>query len=476
MWSLILESLQNINVAKLVQGNLFDTLISAFLRSSENIRQSIYPQMLGMSELIAKDKTQMKQAGHMLSNFVFETLHHTRRMTEGKADAVHSTGYSICQGWLDIMICGQAGRKLELSKNVHVHMTAEEASNFLEKSAEFLLLTSNKGCFEGSSGANRMCVMNLRIAQDLLQVALNVTMSDDSGNISIIEAMKRLNAGKASERFSRSLDLLLTWLFLNARTAHDITMTSGIGNTGSQTPATRCVYQLTETIEQFLTGISAMGNEKAICLALGSLLRVVRQVSAKIASGVQEGSLAVDYVLALNARMNSYFSRFVNDWLKSDRVANHFAFDLGGFEFLLDIIGKSKKSQKKTEVKQEEVSEVGKFLQDLDISDLCEILPLESKGTSSSEKKEKDEEDEAEGEKLGDDAPPLNLIELGNKNMVLQHDSANAKVVQTYNKTDWSCHKRASRTRLLVTSLVGQQLSQYQMLFKLSKTALVREI
>jgi hypothetical protein len=53
-------------------------------------------------------------------------------------------------------------------------------------------------------------------------------------------------------------------------------MTSGVGNTGSQTPATRSVYQLTETIELFLKSISTSGSEKAICLALGSLLRVVR--------------------------------------------------------------------------------------------------------------------------------------------------------------------------------------------------------
>jgi hypothetical protein len=48
--------------------------------------------------------------------------------------------------------------------------------------------------------------------------------------------------------------------------------------------------------------------------------------------------------------------------------------------------------------------------------------------------------------------------------------------VQTYAKTDWSCHKRASRTRLLVTHLHNKQLSQYELLYKLQKTSLVREI
>jgi hypothetical protein len=38
IWSLILESFHTVNVTKLIQGRLFDTLIRAFLQSSENIR------------------------------------------------------------------------------------------------------------------------------------------------------------------------------------------------------------------------------------------------------------------------------------------------------------------------------------------------------------------------------------------------------------------------------------------------------
>lgn len=45
--------------------------------------------------------------------------------------------------------------------------------------------------------------------------------------------------------------------------------------------------------------------------------------------------------------------------------------------------------------------------------------------------------------------------------MVLHHDSANPKTVQAHNKTDWSSYKRANRNRLLITSLIGQQLSEY---------------
>ena len=42
----------------------------------------------------------------------------------------------------------------------------------------------------------------------------------------------------------------------------------------------------------------------------------------------------------LSRRTNEYFARFVGSWLKSDSIASHFVFELGGFEFLLDTIGK----------------------------------------------------------------------------------------------------------------------------------------
>ena len=78
-------------------------------------------------------------------------------------------------------------------------------------------------------------------------------------------------------------------------------------------------------------------------------MRVVKQINCKIGEALQSGELSVDYLMGLNQRANTYFSRFVAAWLKTDAQANHFVFDLGGFEFLLDIIGKSKERAKKAQ-------------------------------------------------------------------------------------------------------------------------------
>ena len=77
-------------------------------------------------------------------------------------------------------------------------------------------------------------------------------------------------------------------------------------------------------------------------------MRVVKQINSKIGEAMKSGELSVDYLIGLNQRTNIFFSRLVAAWLKTDAQANHFVFDLGGFEFLLDIIGKSKERSQNT--------------------------------------------------------------------------------------------------------------------------------
>ena len=112
---------------------------------------------------------------------------------------------------------------------------------------------------------------------------------------------------------------------------------------------------------------------------------------------------------------------------------------IGGFEFLLDIIGKSKERAKKAAVDPEPLcSEVSELLAGLEASGLLEMIPLDAKP----EKADGDEQEDDPEHPLGDEPPTLTIGELASKTMVLQSDSAQPKNVQTYAKTDWSCHKR----------------------------------
>jgi hypothetical protein len=101
-----------------------------------------------------------------LSNLVFSTL--TTAVGRPELEIV---GYSICQGWLDIMISSSLSRNPSLDSigdQVHIRMDAVEASALLRKTTKFLRAHLSLGSFEGPTGAKKTVVMRLNLACDLL--------------------------------------------------------------------------------------------------------------------------------------------------------------------------------------------------------------------------------------------------------------------------------------------------------------------
>ena len=103
-----------------------------------------------------------KDAGKLLSNLVFSTL--TAATGNPELEVV---GYSVCQGWLDIMISSSVSGGLG-GDSVHVRMDAVEASSLLRKTTKFLKSHLSLGSFEGATGAQKTVVMRLNLACDLL--------------------------------------------------------------------------------------------------------------------------------------------------------------------------------------------------------------------------------------------------------------------------------------------------------------------
>lgn len=127
-----------------------------------------------------------KDAGKLLSNLVFTTL----GCVTGDP-SLEAVGFSICQGWLDIMICSSVARPHPADSNmeaVHTRMDAIEVSSLLRKTTKYLRTHLNLGSFEGPTGARQSVVMRLSLACDLLLVALNVRQKDsDSSALAELE-------------------------------------------------------------------------------------------------------------------------------------------------------------------------------------------------------------------------------------------------------------------------------------------------
>ena len=117
----------------------------------------------------------------------------------------------------------------------------------------------------------------------------------------------------------------------------------GVNNVGSKnkSPAADKAKKITTLIENYLEKLGGNDEKKtATQVAVSSFVRVVKQLNRSIVSAAEAGSVGGDALLKLSSRTNEYFTKFVGGWLKSEAIARHFVFELGGFEFLLDTISK----------------------------------------------------------------------------------------------------------------------------------------
>jgi hypothetical protein len=136
-----------------------------------------------------------KDAGKLFGNLVFTTLANVT----GNPN-LEDVGFSICQGWLDIMVSSSISRPhLEpiliadsTITKVHTRMDAAEVSILFRKTTRFLKNHLNLGSFEGPTGAKRPIVMRLSLACDLLLVALNVRLKDS--DVLAMSELERLTA------------------------------------------------------------------------------------------------------------------------------------------------------------------------------------------------------------------------------------------------------------------------------------------
>jgi hypothetical protein len=108
-------------------------------------------------------------------------------------------GFSICQGWLDIMVSSSVARPLLAEgavEKVHARMDATEVSSLFRRTTKFLRTHLNLGSFEGPAGAQKPVVMRLSLACDLLLVAFNVKQKEND-SLALVELESQVSSNKA---------------------------------------------------------------------------------------------------------------------------------------------------------------------------------------------------------------------------------------------------------------------------------------
>lgn len=168
----------------------------------------------------------------------------------------------------------------------------------------------NIGSFEGVTGCDQLLLMKINLVHDLMFVLRYAELKNGDGELAVTDLFSLCsNNPKTLADVAESFDLLLTWLFLNARTSKDEKNSSSLGNQTQVTPSTLKVREITEMMtEIFLQLSDNYANEEAIKVALKSMTNIVRTMNTKLLNYAERDNLGFDVTCRLSEKTNEIFT------------------------------------------------------------------------------------------------------------------------------------------------------------------------
>lgn len=286
IWALTLRSLRIVQTKELTE-QIFDSLIQAFMVSSEEIQATTYPQLLQISEQIAQETP---HGGNFLVKLLCSTL-------KSESANFNSVIFTVCQSWLDIIktsTCTNKPKSEGEKWSVYSSLEASDVKMLLEEATRFLVVYLNFGNFEGSAGANKLVVRRLTMAQTMLDIAWNAFDQNK------LPAIAKLFTQGNDADLKGVFDGLLLWLFLNEE--------DGVAST----PATQKVKEITNLIHPVMMFISdSEKNTEAIMIALSSLVNLVKGMNEGIIKQVTGDNMGVQTSHRFSTRTSKLFQKML---------------------------------------------------------------------------------------------------------------------------------------------------------------------
>ena len=107
LWLLTLKSIQTIKVEKLVKAKVFENLVEILLSAEQEVQEIAYPDILELSKGWLVDINRNKQFTNLIISLIFKCMKRLAQTPEPEPVV-----YSLCQGWVNIMLKGKANEPL----------------------------------------------------------------------------------------------------------------------------------------------------------------------------------------------------------------------------------------------------------------------------------------------------------------------------------------------------------------------------
>ena len=443
MWEIVLKILAKINMKKVIEARLFERLMASFFHSSIQIQETIYRQLLSISEKMM----QFPNMSTLIINLIRSTLESAVNTPR------EEMAFYICRGWLCILVKGTISKAVEKEgkkeeqeekkEDVFAKLDNNDLLDLLSFASAFLMNNLNYGNYSGIIGGKYKVMYRAMLVSRMFQI-VSKAKSKDGSKLAIEELIQ---SSKNTKLFS-SFNQLLVWLFLNFIEDD----TSG-----------KIMKLVSRTSKNVLGLFEYVGANEPLCKSLlATIQEIVIAGDRNMLKRVELGELRVTLAVELNQRFNKLLKKMMKLIMSSTTIATYFAFELKGFEFLFNRLGI--RSEREIEAEGSKVLALESDLME-GISDAIQ---------SPQESSDKAEVVDAKGKKP-QFTPSLLMDEDYAKDMNLTECTGETNLSSLHH-INWCTYKGGQRSKIYTKQFKTGNIHELAMAFELKKLIEIKEI
>ena len=478
LWSLVFKAVLKVKMNVLAENNVFNSLINAFLLADEEIQHTMFQEILHLTQNMINQGSFQKEFSNSILSILFGFVNENmRKDSPSSLHSFSSISFNLLKGWLDILLTKVTPKPEDYYtkplEKAFCRLNPQGVLQLLENVSEFLVNHVNFGGRDGIQLATETDIMKLNLADDMLKLLI---FSESQNNVFAVTELFLSAKETQFPEITAAMKRMLDWYLLNQ--AKD-TLVS---------PSTDLMLSLSTSCLKLFTLAGEVETIAKICIR--ELVTSCRELDDLLVRKFRASQLSNHMSLSLNEQNCRILEELLDLWVTSDSLASFVAFEVKGFEFLLDRMGVTITSPSQIEEPNSlntGDSNKSSLLAGTDLLDYIQSSFYTEKNSIAS----------SSGSNQIPNAPSLNKILDASKKkeeklpLSQTIKSSDLKEEEFANKVyivnqpgqhwsgiapDWSLNKKGIRARILFFQMSNQFYSEYSLILELDRVCEMKQL
>lgn len=468
LWSLVFKSALKVRMSVLSENRVFDSLINAFMLATEEIQHTMFQEILNLTQNMINQGSYQKEFSNSILGIIFKFIR--ENMIVGTSFCSFSSiSFNLLKGWLDILLTKVTPKPEDYYnksfEKAFCKLNTQGALQLLINVSLFLINHVNYGGKEGIQLATESDIMKMNLADDMLKLLI---FSESQNNVFAVSELFLQSKEEFLVDIRASMKRIIDWFLLNRSKETLIS------------PATDLMLSISNSVMKLFTLASESENISKICIR--ELIASCHSFDELIIRKFRASQISNHMALVYNEMNSRILEDLLDLWVTNDSLASFVAFEVKGFEFLLDRMGMLDSGSQGGQNAEEVFSDTNKtsLLSGIDLLEYIQqdaqiidknipIAPSLDKILNPALKKSSGK-DEKPGQLIK--STELKEEEFANKVFIINQTGQHWSGIGP----DWSVNKKGIRARILFFQMSNQFYSEYSLMLELDKVCEMKQI